>query len=83
MYQLSQLKSKLKQQAILIYSDMRGEIDEDDYQIHDSILEEILITIDSYDSSSDLIKDISNDKFAHIGIADEETEREFFTNINN
>ncbi len=78
---LHNLKKNLAQQAIDVYTDMRHDFCGQDYLDHFTNLGSTLAEIDAYENLADLLKDIGDYKFDHLGLACGDSIEDFFNEI--
>jgi hypothetical protein len=78
---LHNLKRKLAQHAIELYTDWRHDFCGQDYLDHFTNLGSTLAKIDAYESLADLLKDIGDYKFDHLGLACDDSIENFFPEI--
>jgi hypothetical protein len=78
---LQNLKKKLTQQTVDMYIDMRHDFCGNCYFDHFKNLGITLARIDNYKSVADLIKDIGDYKFDHLGLACDDSIEEFLEEI--
>ena len=83
MTKLAKLKMKLVRMTNEIYLDRRDdcELSEVEYRAHFSNMGETIFKIDSYESLTDLLKDLTIENFGHIGIFDDESVEELLEEV--
>ena len=83
MTKLAKLKMKLVRMTTEMYLDRRDDcgLSEVEYKDHFSNMGETIFRIDSYESLSDLLKDLNIENFGHIGIFDDEAVEELLEEV--